>query len=66
DVVVGDREGVIVIPRYLAAELAPLALQQEREEAFIERKIMAGAAVRGTYPMSEQVRAEYEAENGGR
>lgn len=64
DVVVGDREGVVVIPRYLAAELAPLALQQEREEAFIERKVLAGATVRGTYPMSEQVRAEYEAENG--
>ncbi len=60
DVVVGDREGVVVIPRYLVDELAPLALEQEREEAFIERKMLAGASVAGTYPMSAAVRAEYE------
>lgn len=60
DVVVGDKEGVVVIPRYLASELAPLALEQERAEAFIERKMLAGASVAGTYPMSAAVRAEYE------
>jgi regulator of RNase E activity RraA len=60
DVVVGDQEGVIVIPRYLAAEIAPLALLQEQQEAFIEAKILAGAPIRGTYPMNPELRAEFE------
>ncbi|MBA2665496.1 MAG: ribonuclease activity regulator RraA [Trueperaceae bacterium] len=64
DVIVGDDEGAIVIPRYLAAEIAPAALEQEREEAFIEARVLAGAPVRGTYPMSAEVRAEYERESG--
>ena len=64
DVVVGDQEGVIVIPRYLVTELAPLALEQEREEAFIEKKVLAGANVAGTYPMSVALRAEYERQRG--
>jgi regulator of RNase E activity RraA len=65
DVVVGDDEGVVVIPRYLAAEVAPAALAQEREEAFIERRVLAGAAIRGTYPMSPEVRAAFEREATG-
>jgi regulator of RNase E activity RraA len=66
DVVVGDDEGVVVIPRYLAAEIAPAALAQEREEAFIERRVLAGAPVRGTYPMSAELRAEYARETAER
>ena len=62
DVIVGDGDGVIVIPRYLAADVAEPSLRQEREEAWIEKRIMAGAPVSGTYPMSEATRAEFEAD----
>lgn len=61
DVIVGDAEGVIVIPRYLAAEVAEEAMAQEEKEDFIMEKIQAGASIVGTYPPDEQTLAEYEA-----
>lgn len=64
DVVVGDDEGVIVVPRAIAGEVARQAHAKEREEAFIERKILAGSPVSGTYPMRDEVRREYEKERG--
>ena len=60
DVIVGDAEGVVVIPRHLAAEVAAAAYQKEREEAFIESRILAGAAIKGSYPMNAETRAAYE------
>lgn len=60
DAVVGDDEGVVVVPRHLADDVADEALRREREEAFIERRILAGSPVRGTYPMDEATRAAYE------
>jgi regulator of RNase E activity RraA len=60
DVVVGDRDGVVVLPRYLAAELAAEAVEQERQETFVLERIRAGASVIGTYPMDEATRAEYQ------
>lgn len=61
DVVVGDDESVIVIPRHLADEVAEAAWVKEREEAWIEARILAGAPVEGTYPMDAATRAAYEA-----
>jgi regulator of RNase E activity RraA len=60
DVLVGDRDGVVVIPRYLAAELAAEAVEQEQQEAFVLERIRAGASVIGTYPMNEATMAEYQ------
>jgi regulator of RNase E activity RraA len=51
DVLVGDEEGVVVIPRHLAAEIAQPAAE----------KVAAGAALRGTYPPNEQTLDEYRA-----
>jgi regulator of RNase E activity RraA len=64
DVVVGDDESVIVIPRHLADELAVDALEQERREAWILRRVTDGSPVEGTYPMDEATRQAYEAERG--
>ena len=50
DVMFGDAEGVVCIPRHLAAEVAEAAAEQERLEAFILREIDGGAPLRGTYP----------------
>lgn len=60
DILVGDEEGVVVIPRHLAAEIAAPAAEQEAFEAFILTKIEAGAPLPGTYPANEQTRAEYQ------
>jgi regulator of RNase E activity RraA len=59
DVLVGDEEGVVVIPRHLAAEIAKPAADQEHLEQFILEKVHAGAALPGTYPPNPQTLAEY-------
>lgn len=61
DILVGDEEGVVVIPRHLAAEIAEPAAEQEAFEAFILQKIQSGAPLPGTYPPNDATKAEYEA-----
>lgn len=61
DILVGDEEGVIVIPRHLAAEIAKPAADQEHLETFILEKVQGGAQLPGTYPPNEATLAEYEA-----
>lgn len=60
DVLAGDEDGVIVIPRQLADEVARDAAGQEALEEFVAEKIRAGAALLGTYPPDDATRAEYE------
>ena len=52
DVVVGDGDGVVVIPPELAADVLAGAREQERQEAFIVERVAAGEAVEGLYPLS--------------
>lgn len=59
DIVVADADGVVVIPRYLADTVAQAGDEQEQMEAWIRRKIDAGASVRAFYPPGEQAVAEY-------
>lgn len=68
DVLVGDRDGVLVIPRHLAAEIAEHGYEQEQLEAYVSTKIHAGEALWGNYPPGEETIAEYkaaQAENDG-
>lgn len=60
DILVGDAEGVVVIPRHLAAEVAAQAAAQEHCEDFILERIAEGAPLLGTYPPDEQTLAQYE------
>lgn len=60
DVLIGDDEGVVVIPPHLAEEVAREAAAQEHREDFIIEKIRGGASLIGTYPMDERTQAEYE------
>jgi len=62
DVIVGDDESVIVIPRHVAEDVASEGAVKEREESWIERRILDGHPVEGTYPMNDATRALYEAE----
>ncbi len=59
DVIVGDGDGVVVIPRHLAADVAEAALEQERIERFVLARIEGGASIRGVYPPNEQTMEEY-------
>jgi regulator of RNase E activity RraA len=59
DIMVGDGEGVVVIPSQVAEEVAHDAYEQERLEEFIQDKIAKGASILGVYPPNEQTKAEY-------
>jgi regulator of RNase E activity RraA len=61
DIMVGDDEGVVCVPRHVADKVAQAGLDLEELEAFVLEKIKAGAPLRGTYPPNEAVRAEFEA-----
>ena len=65
DVMVGDGEGVVCVPRAVADTVAERALEQERLEAFILEKIRAGAPLPGTYPPGDATLAEYAARRPG-
>ncbi|HEV8311119.1 MAG TPA: ribonuclease activity regulator RraA [Methylomirabilota bacterium] len=61
DVVLGDEEAVVVIPRQLAVEVARDAAEQERLESFILEKVEGGAALPGIYPPNARTLEEYGA-----
>lgn len=62
DVIVADRDGVVVIPAALADEVARAGLDQERFELWALREVEKGAALPGLYPPDAATRARYEAE----
>src|SRR5690606_4722057 len=61
DIIVGDGDGVLVIPPALAEEVADAALAQEDEDAWIAEQVAAGHPVDGLFPMNAEWRARYEA-----
>ena len=60
DIIVGDEEGVVVVPAHLAEQVAQTAAEMEEKEVFITEKIQAGASIVGVYPPDEKTLAEYE------
>jgi regulator of RNase E activity RraA len=61
DIIVGDVDGVVVVPRHLADQVAADAAEQEHLEDFIITLIQDGAPLRGTYPPNDTTKAAYEA-----
>jgi regulator of RNase E activity RraA len=61
DVIVGDDEGVVVIPAHLAEEVAAQAVEQEKMEVFILERVQNGAKLAGTYPPNAETKAAFEA-----
>ena len=53
DVVVGDAEGVIVIPAHLAGEVAAEATEMTAFEDFVQERVMAGQSILGLYPPTD-------------
>ena len=60
DIVVGDEEGVVIIPAHLADEVAADAAAQEVMEAFILERVQGGAKLAGTYPPNAETKAAFE------
>lgn len=60
DLIVGDGEGVVVIPSQIAESVAHAAFEQEVREEFFQEKIANGASILGVYPPNEATLAEFE------
>ena len=62
DVVVGDAEGVVVIPAHLADEVAAEAVEMTAFEDFVIEQVNAGRSILGLYPPTdEQSRTDFAA-----
>jgi regulator of RNase E activity RraA len=59
DILVGDAESVVVVPRHLALEVSIAASEREGLEAWIFRRVDAGQPLSGLYPPDEATLAEY-------
>lgn len=60
DIVVGDADGVIVLPPALAEEVVEAAIAQEREEEYMAERVREGASLDGLFPFDAAWRARYE------
>jgi regulator of RNase E activity RraA len=62
DVVVGDREGVIVIPAAIADEIADEAVEMTAFEDFVMEEVRKGRGIIGLYPATdEQTKVDFAA-----
>ena len=59
DIVVADVDGVVIVPREMAADVARDAAEQEQLEVFIAKRIEEGRPLRGTYPPNEETMSAY-------
>lgn len=60
DIIVGDREGVVVIPRHLADEVARHGREQTLMEDFVTERVLAGQSTYGLYPPNAESVAAFE------
>ena len=53
DILVGDADGVVVLPKELAEELAHEAFDMTAFEDFVMERVREGASIRGLYPPTD-------------
>lgn len=53
DVIVGDNDGVIVVPAHLADEIADEAVEMTAFEDFVTEMVRAGRSILGLYPATD-------------
>jgi regulator of RNase E activity RraA len=54
DVIVGDGEGVVVLPAHLADELAEEAVEMTAFEDFVTEEVLKGRSILGLYPATDE------------
>ncbi len=54
DIIVGDADGVVVIPAHLASEIADEAVDMTAFEDFVTEKVQEGQSILGLYPATEE------------
>lgn len=60
DILVGDNDGVVVIPAAMAQDIARDGAEQERLEGFLKSRVEAGHPTIGTYPPNEETLQGYD------
>lgn len=60
DVIVGDDDGVIVIPRELAEEIADGALAKEHEDEWVAGQVAKGGSLDGLFPPTGENKKAYQ------
>src|SRR5713101_7301204 len=60
DIMVGDDEGVTVIPQHIAEEVAEEAFEQTAFEDFVQEKVAEGRSIFGIYPPGPEAREEFK------
>ncbi|PPC78878.1 ribonuclease activity regulator RraA [Pokkaliibacter plantistimulans] len=61
DIIVGDADGLTVVPAHLAEELAEVCSVQDELENYLAMRIAAGEALWGVYPPSPAAVADFHA-----
>ena len=64
DYLVGDADGVVVVPSSVVGKVAELSLEQEALDAFIREKIEAGVPIARAYPPDQELMEEYRRRKG--
>lgn len=59
DIIVGDADGLLVIPPSYAEDVANAAIAQEHQERFITEMVQQGHSVEGLFPLNAQWRAAF-------
>jgi regulator of RNase E activity RraA len=54
DIVVGDAEGVVIVPAHLADELADEAVEMTVFEDFVTEEVLKGRSIVGLYPATDE------------
>ena len=54
DLILGDEEGVIVIPAHLADEIAAEAIEMTAFEDFVTEEVLKGRSILGLYPATDE------------
>jgi regulator of RNase E activity RraA len=62
DFLMGDEDGVVVIPAALLEKVAEGAYAQEMLEQWTQRKVLEGRSIFGLYPPNEDAMKEFERE----
>jgi 5-oxopent-3-ene-1,2,5-tricarboxylate decarboxylase/2-hydroxyhepta-2,4-diene-1,7-dioate isomerase len=60
DILIGDEEGVVVVPAHLEQQVADLAREQDQLDSFSLEKIGAGESLSRAFPLDAALRAEFD------
>ncbi|MFF5140104.1 hypothetical protein ACFY6U_10290 [Streptomyces sp. NPDC013157] len=60
DIVVGNDDGVVVIPAHLVKEVADAAAEQEKQDAWVAERIAEGNPIEGLFPPAGHWKDEFD------